>query len=125
MPTVRVETEGCHAPRLSSGRDLSPVAGLIGPLKLPGCLVIYGGGRRRFVIGVDPRREGTGDGAGTHPLGPPPEARSGYCCGCRAGSHSSGRYTFDTHHTCLDQGRDLSVGEANLVEDLVGVGAGF
>ena len=101
MPTVCVETESCHAPRLSSGRALSP------------------------VVGVDLRRKGTGDDAGTHPLGPPPEACSGYRCGCGTQSNSSGRYAIDTHHTCLDQGRDLSVGEADLTKDLVGVGAGF
>ena len=101
MPTVCVETESCHAPRLSSGRALSP------------------------VVGVDLRRKGTGDGAGAHPLGPPPEACSGHSCGCGARSISTGRYPIDTHHTRLDQGRDLSVGEADLAEDLVGVGARF
>ena len=40
-------------------------------------------------------------------------------------SSSTGRYAIDTHHTRLDQGRDLSVGEADLAEDLVGVGARF
>jgi hypothetical protein len=37
----------------------------------------------------------------------------------------SGHNAIDTHHSCVDQGLDLSIREADFTQDLVGVGTGF
>ncbi len=51
--------KACSAPRLSSGRQLSPMAEGVVSFKLPGWLVAQGGVQIMLVVVVDPRRECT------------------------------------------------------------------
>jgi hypothetical protein len=50
----------CTAPLLSSSRQLSPVAAVVLPLKLPGWPVAQGGVQIMLVVVVDPCLENTG-----------------------------------------------------------------